>query len=429
MKKTYLIRHFFTISGALLLVFIMNGCDWFSSDRETKAKTANEYIYEQFKDWYLWYDQIPDIDPNGIATQEALIDSIKNPVDRWSFSGSLTAVSNLFQSGEYKGFGGGFMLDADNVIKISQVYTQSPLGRSGVERGWKVVTINGYSSEDIDSINAALASDDVVNFVFSDLDNVQHSFSLQHEAITMNTVLYSNVYSVEDKKIGYVVFDGFYSSSVAELNTAVEKFKTENITDLIVDLRYNGGGLNDVAYKLFAMIGGSKVKGQKISELKHNDKHSSKDQVQLSEYDGSVLNVSSVCFITTKQTASASELVINSLEPYMDVKLIGSSTHGKPVGMYIFSVKALDLAILPISFKNINSLGYGDYYDGLPVDVTEIDDLSHGWGDTDELMLKAAISVVAEPTLTLNRSELKSCRAGLQKPLEYKGIYNLIQAY
>lgn len=429
MKKTFSIKHYSAFFGALSLVLFLNGCDLFSPDDEVKSKTANEYIYDQFKDWYLWYDQIPDIDPNGIETQDALIDSIKVPEDRWSFSGSLTEINKLFLSGEYKGFGAGFMFDATGEIKITHAYMQSPLGRSGVDRGWKVVSINGYTSANIDSLNAALTSDGAVNFVFLDLNNVEHSFSLQRESFAMNTVLYSNVYSVGDKKIGYFVFDGFYNTSVAELKAVVENFRKENITNLIVDLRYNGGGLNDVAYKLFAMIGGDIVKNKTIIEMKHNDKHSSRNQVYVSEYDSTVLNVSSVCFITTKNTASASELVINSLEPYMDVKLIGDQTHGKPVGMYIFSVQALDLAILPISFINTNSLGYGEYYNGLPVDISEVDDLSHAWGDPNELMLKAAISAIKEPELAFHQSQLKSCFTTLPKPFEYKGIYKLIQAY
>ena len=414
---------------AIFFVLTMSGCSWFSDDDEPKEKTANDYIYEKFKDWYLWNDQIPDINPNGIKTQEALIDSIKVAADRWSFSGSLKEVTNLFQNAEYKGFGAGFWVDSDRVIKISHVYTDSPLGKAGVRRGWRVQTINGFTTENIDSINAALNSDNFINFVFVDLDNVSHSFSLQREAFAMNTVLYSNVYNVSDRKIGYVVFDGFYNTSIAELKAVVANFKAENITDLIVDLRYNGGGLNDVAYKLFAMIGGEKVKNKVIAEMVHNEKHSSKNQVYTSNYDNEVLNLSSVCFITTENTASASELLINSLEPYMDVRLVGSQTHGKPVGMYIFSVEALDLAILPISFKNTNSLGYGDYYNGLPVDVAEVDDLSHDWGDSDELMLKSAISAIENPLLSFQQPELKSGKVTLSEPFEYKGLYKLIHAY
>jgi carboxyl-terminal processing protease len=408
-------------------ITILFSCN--SSTPEPDEKTANEYIYEQFKDWYLWYDQIPDIDPNGIETQEALIDSIKNPVDRWSFSGSLTEVNKLFEGGEYTGFGAGFVLDADRKIKISFVYKDSPFGKAGIGRGWEVVSINGYTSSDLTNVNKALSSNESVAFEFSDLNHINHSLSAKKEEITMNTVLHSSILNFGASKIGYIVFNSFLGTSAAELDTVFTRFKIGNINELIVDLRYNGGGLNDIAYKLIAMIGGSKVKNQVISNLKHNDKHESKDGSTTSNYKGVSLELDRVFFITTSSTASASELVINSLTPFMEVYLTGSNTHGKPVGMYVFSVKKLDLAILPISFKVTNKLGYGDYFEGLPVTTNEVDDLSHGWGDKEEAMLKSTLNSIIEPALTFNQSTLKSMNASLQQPLEYKGINQLIGAY
>lgn len=408
-------------------VTILTSCGSF--DPETEDKTANEYIYEEFKDWYLWYDQIPDIDPNGIETQEALIDSIKNPVDRWSFAGSLTEVNKLFEGGEYSGFGAGFMLDADRKIKISFVYKDSPFGKAGIGRGWEVISINGYTSDDLDNMNNALSSNELVNFELSDLNQIHHSLSVKKDAFSMNTVLYSTVIHSGNSNIGYVVFNSFVATSAAELDTVFTRFKKGNINELIVDLRYNGGGLNDIAYQLTAMIGGSKARNQVISSLKHNNKHTNNDASKISTYNGVSLELSRVFFITTSQTASASELVINSLTPFMEVYLTGSNTHGKPVGMYLLSVKKLDLAILPICFKVTNKLGYGDYFEGLPVTTNEIDDVSHDWGDQEEAMLKAVLNRIIEPNLTFNQSTLKSMNASLQQPMEYKGINQLIGAY
>jgi carboxyl-terminal processing protease len=411
----------------LVFVAILNSCN--SSIPETDDKTANEYIYEQFKDWYLWYDQIPEIDPNGIETQQALIDSIKSPLDRWSFSASLTDINNLFGSGEYTGFGAGFILDADRKIKISFVYKDSPFGKAGIERGWEVVSVNGFTSDDVENVNNALSSKDPVNFEFIDLNHISHTFSLSKGVISMNTILYSNVIKSGNSKIGYFVFDSFLGTSAAELDSVFTRLKNENINELIVDLRYNGGGLNNIAYQLIGMIGGSKVSIQVISNLKHNDKHSNKDSAKTSTYKGVSLEIDRVFFITTGETASASELVINSLTPFMEVNLTGSNTHGKPVGMYVFSVKKLDLAILPICFKTTNNLGFGDYFNGLPVNSNEIDDLSHAWGDTEEAMLKSVLKSILEPGLSEKHSNLKSMRASLQQPLKYKGINQLIGAY
>jgi carboxyl-terminal processing protease len=427
MKKHNLPISLPAIIVTILILLFFNSCSWLFP--ETKEKTANAYIYETFQDWYLWYDQIPKIDPDGIATQEALIDSIKSPLDRWSFSESLTTVENLFNSGSYTGFGGGMILDENNRIRITLVYANSPFGRAGVQRGWEVKTVNGYNADELDSVNSILSKKQTITFEFADQNGTTSTATLTREAISMNTVLYSNIYTIEQNKVGYFVFDSFLETSEAELDSVFSRFKRENVNDLIVDLRYNGGGLNDIAYKLIGMIGGSKVKNQIITNLKNNNKHSDKNSSKKSDWTGVSLELSRVFFITTNGTASASELIINSLSPYMDVYLIGSHTHGKPVGMYIFQVKSLDLAILPISFKTTNSQGYGDYFDGLPVIIDEVDDIDHNWGDTNEAMLKTTLNAISQPAITYVPSTLKSTKASLMKPIGYKGINQLIGSY
>jgi C-terminal processing protease CtpA/Prc len=396
---------------------------------EPEDKTANEYIYEKFQDWYLWYDQIPNIDPNGIETQEALIDSIIVPQDRWSFSASLTSIKKLFEGGKYTGFGAGMVLDAQDKIRLTQVYDNSPFGRVGAQRGWEIKSVDGYTSDDLLNVNSVLSSKETVTFEFIDLSGNTQTSTLTREEIAMNTVLYSKVFEIGNHKIGYFVFDSFLEVSSAELDSVFALFKRENVTDLIVDVRYNGGGLNTIAYKLTAMIGGRKVSNQVISKMIHNNKQSRNNSSKKSDYNGVSLELDRVFFITTNQTASASELVINSLTPFMDVYLTGSPTHGKPVGMYVFEIKELDLAILPISFKTTNSIGYGDYYEGLPVTIDETDDLSHTWGDPEEAMLKTTLSSITQPVIAYRHSALKSMNASLQKPLDYRGINQIIGAY
>lgn len=409
----------------IAVTLLMNSCNLFKQPQ--KDPTANDYIYSAFEEWYLWYDQLPDVDPNDYDTQKDLINAIKVAQDRWSFSGSLTEIMKLFEGGEYTGFGAGFMVDFDNQIKISKVYKNSPLGRLGVERGWIVNSINGYGSDNVTEVNNALNSDGDVEFVLTDFTGEQHDVTVQREAIIMNTVLYSSIIETEGHKIGYLVFDSFLDVSEAELITEFQKFQDQGITDLIVDLRYNGGGANTIAYELIGMIGGDKVAGQVISQTILNDKKSDRNSSEVSEYDGPKVDIGTVYFITTSGSASASELVINDLEPFMDVKLVGSQTHGKPVGMYILQVEELDLAILPISFKNINHDGYGDYYDGLPVDISEVDDLTRNWGDTDEKMLKAAIADITGATTVA--TTMKSAKINQQRMLDYTGYHQIINAY
>lgn len=417
-----------TVAIALIflgIALLMNSCSLFNTPE--KNKTANDYIYSAFQEWYLWYDQIPKIDPNDYETQKDLINAIKVPQDRWSFSGSYTQIMKLLQGGEYTGFGAGFMLDSDDQLKISMVYKNSPLGRLGVQRGWIVNSINGYGADNLTEVNNALGFNGDVEFVLTDSEGIQHTETIQRETIVKNTVLYTSVIEKENHKIGYLVFDQFLEVSDSELRTVFEDFQGQNLTDIIVDLRYNGGGLNTIANEFIGMLGGDKVAGQEITKMVFNDKKTKYNTTEVSHYDGPKINLDKIYFITTSGTASSSELVINCLTPFMDVKLVGSETHGKPVGFYIIPFVDLDLAIAPVCFKNVNKDSYGDFYNGLPVHISEVDDLSHNWGDSDEKMLKAAIDDILG--ITAISSTFKSAQIKNQKMLEYQGIYQLINAY
>jgi C-terminal processing protease CtpA/Prc len=426
--------HKFRIGTIALLIVIsftvlFYSCSSVDPLPEPDDKTANEYIYEKFQNWYLWYDQIPNINPNKYETEDSLINSIIVKQDKWSFSASLTNVRKLLEGGKQTLFGGGMVIDGQQRIRVTHVYANSPFDRAGVQRGWEVKSVDGYMSDDLENINRVLATQETLTFGFIDREGHAQTSTLTREEITLNTVLYATVFTLNQYKIGYFVFDSFLGTSSTELDSVFARFKREGINELIVDLRYNGGGLNDIAYNLTAMIGGNRVNEQIISSLIHNTKQSKYNSSKRSNYKGVSLELNRVFFITTNGTASASELVINSLTPFIEVQLVGSPTHGKPVGMYVFEVEKLDLAILPISFKTINSLGYGDYFEGLPVTIDEADDLDHNWGDPEEAMLKSALNAITQPTTAYRHSTLKSMNALLIKPMDYKGINKLIGAY
>lgn len=416
----------------LLIVFIFTttflstSC---SSFRHEEDKTANEYIYETFQDWYLWNNKLPIVDPNTFETGQELIDSICVEQDRWSFAGSLTSVKQLFEAGEFTGFGGNMMLDAQKRIWVGLVYRNSPMGRIGVQRGWEIKSIDGFTTEYLEEINNALAKEQSVTFEFVDNNGETHTATLKREVVTMNTVLHSSIIEEGPHKIGYLVFDSFVETSEAELDSVFTRFNQEKITDLIVDLRYNGGGLNDIAYKLTAMIGGSKVKNKLITLTQHNSNHFNYNLEKIADYKGTSVEVPTVHFITTKETASASEVVINNLIPYMEVVIVGRATHGKPVGMYIFEVEKLDLAILPICFKTTNKDGNGDYFNGLQPTLEVADDITRPWGDPEEGMLKATIACIANPALATSAFPLKSQPISTLEPIKYQGINKLIGAY
>jgi C-terminal processing protease CtpA/Prc len=430
-NKTNRIRY---ISFALILIILalLSSCSLFFGGDEPEPEpedlTANEYVYEAFKEWYFWYDQLPEIDPNEYDGINDVVKAIRVDVDRWSYAASYTETMDFFERGEFKGFGGGFKIDADGKIKITHVYSNSPFGKFGVKRGWIVESVNGFTVDELSEVNKALNSTEMVDFVFTDFNQQQHSLSIAKESFAMNTVLHYSIIEHEPHTIAYIVFDSFVDASEEELQDAFKHFEENNVSDLIVDLRYNGGGVLDIALMLTGMIGGEKIAGKLITTTTHSDKKKEHDSSSISEYDGVALDIDKVYFITTRGTASASEMVINSLYPYMDVVLVGSDTHGKPAGMYILSVKEIDLAIMPVSFINTNSLGFGEYFSGLPVDIAEADDFSHDWGHPDEAMLKAAVNDITGQ-LPLAVSSIKSAKINKQKEFDYTGINQFINAY
>ena len=191
-------------------------------------------------------------------------------------------------------------------------------------------------------------------------------------------------------KTGYVHLRSFIQSSEKELDEIFAGFKKEKVDRLVLDLRYNGGGLVKMAEHLVNLILGSKVKGEDIIKIVYNDKHEDQNY----EYKGKVLensldDVKQVAFIVASGTASASEMVINSLKPFVDVVLVGKTTYGKPVGMN--SKDICDQTIVPITFKYTTSEDYGDFFLGMDADCSSEDDFKHDFGDVSEDGLKTAL--------------------------------------
>jgi hypothetical protein len=162
---------------------------------------------------------------------------------------------------------------------------------------------------------------------------------------------------------------------------------------VVVDLRYNGGGYVNVAQILGDYLAPASANGGVMMTEKFNNKYSSYNSTDFFSKKGS-LNLNRIFFIVGSGTASASELLINSLKPYMDVVLLGASkTHGKPVGY--FPIPVGNWYILPVSFYTVNKAGEGNYYGGLPLNHQVADGLDKDWGDLSESSLASAISYIS----------------------------------
>ncbi len=384
-------------SAFILALLLAISCKKDSST--TPVKTVDpkvKFTADTFNDLYLWYETLPAVDLTTVKTPDDYISLVKNAKDKWSFTMSYTDMTNLLQNGVSTGWGVGLGFDAQTILRILYVYNNSAMGNAGVKRGWQLKTINGklVSSMSVSVINTALGNTSN-SFGFIKNDGSETTLQMTKGNIGINSVLFSTIFSSGSKKIGYLVFNEFLGSSIKELNSVFNNFSTSGITDLILDLRYNGGGTLDCADSLVAMIAGKSFKDKTYNTLIYNNKHTSLGFSSTIKLKSNSVQLNKLVVITTKSTASASELVISGLKPYMNMKLIGSVTQGKPVGMNIAGDTKLDIAVAPISFRNVNSQGYTDYFDGIPVDFTVTDNAAQDWGDQADLCLTAAQNYIS----------------------------------
>jgi C-terminal processing protease CtpA/Prc len=328
--------------------------------------------------------------------------------------------------------GHGFLigLDQNDNLRIAFVYRGTEAHNKGVRRGWIIQSVNGTAANTGNVFDLlGEAKKDVSNTIgFLDNSGTQVQLTLTKEAVAITPVLDFRVLEAHSKKIGYMVFQDFIDTADVELDEAFSLFTSEGIDELVVDMRYNGGGSVSVAQYLAGWMIGKDHGDETFVNFKHNRKLSSWDTTLNVPQRAEALNLNRVFFIGTSSTASASELVINGVKPYVpSVILAGSTTHGKPVGMYAFPFIDYDYVVLPIAFKYTNADGEGDFYDGIAPDLPADDDLTHDFGDPEETSLKAILDYIGNESVAL-----KSTRPALfdTKPLyRDQGIHQYLRAY
>jgi C-terminal processing protease CtpA/Prc len=298
-------------------------------------------------------------------------------------------------------FGLGFKFTPLNDLHVSFVYAQSSAGRQGVVRGWRVLSINGIAGnrDNRAAINAALSGSNII-VLFQKPDGSQQTLTLRAETYQTNPVLSSKVIPLGTQKVGYLVFNTFLgNTAVSELQTAINGFKSQGIQELVLDLRYNGGGDTRILESLANMIKPNNAIGQVMYRMQWNSKYGPRLNKTINfSNDPSGFNLSRMVIITTRSTASASEMLINSLRPYMNVTLLGENSVGKPIGFPVIPIQmsktdpSKNFVVAPVAFKNVNARNEGDYFDGLPVDKIVEDDLTRDFGDPQEACLRQALS-------------------------------------
>ena len=364
------------------------------------------------RDLYLWNEQIPaSFDAKGYGDFDKIMQGIRpysieagfpDAVDRFSFAIKQTEWDALSEgmgttmgtTGTEGDFGMTVFFRVEGDLRVRLVEPASPAGLAGIRRGWRITKINGNT--DITTSNSDFLVDNIYEaasskFTFLKPDGSSVEVDLARGHYQEKAVYLDSVYTISNKKIGYLVFNSFLgnqSEITDEFQRVFSKFSSNGVTEVIVDLRYNGGGYVSLQEKLANYLVNSSANGGIMMKQVYNKKNTASNETTKFVKEGT-LNLSRVYFIVSNATASASELLINNLRPYMDVKLVGATTYGKPVGF--FPIPVGEWYIFPVSFRSTNKNGEGNYFNGFTVDNRVADGLDKDWGDVTEARLASTI--------------------------------------
>ncbi len=378
------------IFSGIFFLFV-TGCEKDDPPPSEEIK-ARDQFYKLMNDWYLWYNEMPDVDKSQYDTPEELLEAMRYlPKDIYSYITSWQEFESRMLEGKYIGHGFSWGFDDNGNARIIFIFEDSPLYNEEVRRGWIISKVNGtpITIENGSTIfgDKTVGYENTIEFITSADSTV--SITTAKKEIQKNSVLYYDTLHINGTVTAHMVFQEFMQPSIEEFTEVFDYFSTTGVTEMILDLRYNPGGLTSVATLLASLITGENTAGEIFTKCIYNDKKSDENSSAIFEEQSNSLNLNRVIILTTRGTASASEALINGLEPHIDVVTIGDVTYGKPVGMKVFLYE--DYVFLPITFRIANSKNESDYYDGIQPDALCNDDFTRAFNNREEACLKEAI--------------------------------------
>ncbi len=427
-----------TLLALGMVAILLGACKKDDKNGSNNSK-VDKCMYEIMSTYYLWNDMLPRYKSGENRDPEEFFYSLLYKDDVWSFcSNNADALNGELSGSPYSmGYSPQFWLynDSQNVLIIVEyVYHNSPAERAGLKRGDIILLINGKSLTpdnyyDLYSAEQATLTLGVFDAATNVLDLTETTLTMSAELVTADPSYYSDVFDVNGRKVGYYVYTAFTGGTnneyISTMDNVFDNFKSEGVKDLIIDLRYNGGGEQTAATHLASCIAPASVANE--NNLLIINKYNSIVDASLRNYYGSDYNkvyfestqhnadIQNLYVLCTNGTASASELLAVGLMPYMNVTLIGENTYGKYTGMIEFDgsdKETEDLenwAIMPIVCKYTNSVGYTDFVDGLTPDYEVEDDLlnSYEFGDPDDPMIATALNIIGGNALTAKAAHIR----------------------
>jgi C-terminal processing protease CtpA/Prc len=434
-----------SLNGIILLLCIALFYGCVEENNTVSTAEINTFIYDNMQFGYLWSDKMPNLNPYTQPDSKYFFDQLLyKSIDHWSFITDDIVALNAYFAGIRKEMGysirGYYVSDNSNqvVVFVELVHPGTPASRAGLKRGDMIVKIDGenitesnygklFNNDQIEIMKGEIVGDEIYD--------LEPSINLFAEVIQINPIHKSEIFEVGGEKVGYLAYTGFIHEYNENLENEFAAFKAEGISDLILDLRYNSGGAISSAKLLASMICPASCEGevfihtaynQQLTEYLENE-YANEEEIfnDYFEKNANNLDLSRLFVLTTSGTASASEMVIYSLSPYMDIIQIGETTHGKYYGSITISDEQRhSWAIQPIVMRAENVDNSIDYSKGLPPDTDVKDDYTYELGTEDDYLTSIAlakISGVAYESVKIKKASIFSPANRLkQNPLKYE---------
>ena len=454
MKRTFFI---------LFISTLLLSCSSDDTPRIPSDLQDQDFVWKAMNYWYFWQADVSSLADTQDDNEQEYFDYLGSFNDGNTLFESLIYVEDDFswfipdvdeQLAQFRGVSVSYGIEiprsvfsvnqqaSDVYIYIRYVVPGSPAANAGLERGDLIYRVNGevLNGSNFQVLNDLIFVDEgesislgVGTLVNGSIQPKGSDVTLNAAAVNENPVHFSSIIQEGGKNIGYLVYNGFRNTYNSELNNAFETFKNQGVDELILDLRYNRGGSVLTSSYLASMIAGNQPDGATFARLKYNAKRDPSngaiypfdneaaifDKVT-GEYTGNteVINrltsLTHLYIITSGSTASASEMIINGLNPSMNVVLVGLKTTGKNEGSITLvdapaggnfeafqniNGRRSNIGLQPITFQVFNSLDQSDYAEGFDPDFSiDEDNFANNilpFGNTNEALLRATLDVLS----------------------------------
>ena len=381
------------------------------------------FAFSVLNEWYLFPETLPaSLSGTPYNSVQAYIDALTATArsqgrDRFfTYITSIAEENAFFSSGATAGFGIRLLYQGNRVF-IMEAFEGAPALAAGIDRGTEILSIGTTDANlvTVSSIIASQGAGGVSEALGPSTAGTARVLRVTDASGTRNLTVTKTNFNIDPlssrygvkvidnggQRVGYINMRTFISTADNQLRTAFADFRSQGITNFVIDFRYNGGGLVSTAEVMGDLLGGNRFSSDVFSVTRFRPSKSSNNETRRFQPESQSVSPVKITFISTNATASASELVMAAFVPFLgaNAALVGSNSFGKPVGQIALDQTACDDRIRVVAFAKENASGQGAYYSGLvgtmQASCAAADDISRPLGDPQEASLRTALDFVA----------------------------------